>query len=99
LRAGKTAAESLFRVKFHRSASDRSDRAEAQQARLADRIARTGTAVIVSMEVVFAAIAGYLLLGEPLSPIGWAGAGLILSATLLLQLWPALAPRLLRRSS
>jgi drug/metabolite transporter (DMT)-like permease len=55
--------------------------------------------VIVSMEVVFAAIAGYLLLGEPLPPIGWAGAGLILSATLLLQLWPALAPRLLRRSS
>ena len=47
-------------------------------------------AVIVSMETVFAAAAAYLLLGERLAPIGWVGAALILGATLLLQLWPAL---------
>ncbi len=50
-------------------------------------------AVIVSMETVFAALAGYLLLSERLPPIAWAGAAIILSATLLLQLWPALATR------
>jgi drug/metabolite transporter (DMT)-like permease len=49
-------------------------------------------AIIVSMETVFAAVAAYLLLGERLPPIGWIGAALILSATLLLQLWPALRP-------
>ena len=50
-------------------------------------------AVIVSMETVFAAAAAYLLLGERLAAIGWVGAALILGATLLLQLWPALAAR------
>jgi drug/metabolite transporter (DMT)-like permease len=50
-------------------------------------------AVIVSMETVFAATAAYLLLGERLGWIGWIGAALILSATLLLQLWPALLAR------
>jgi drug/metabolite transporter (DMT)-like permease len=50
-------------------------------------------AVIVSLETVFAALAAYVLLGERLTPIGWAGAALILGATLLLQLWPALAAR------
>jgi drug/metabolite transporter (DMT)-like permease len=50
-------------------------------------------AVIVSMETVFAALAAYLLLGERLVWIGWVGAALILSATLLLQLWPAIAAR------
>lgn len=50
-------------------------------------------AVIVSTETVFAAIAAYLLLGERLAPIGWAGAGLILAATLLLQLGAAIALR------
>jgi len=47
-------------------------------------------AIIVSMETLFAALAAYLVLGERLPPIGWVGAALILSATLLLQLWPAL---------
>jgi drug/metabolite transporter (DMT)-like permease len=47
-------------------------------------------AVIVSMETVFAAVAAYVLLGERLPPLAWAGAGCILCATLLLQLWPAL---------
>jgi drug/metabolite transporter (DMT)-like permease len=55
-------------------------------------------AVIVSMETVFAALAAYLLLGERLPAIGWAGAALILTATLLLQLAPALSARFLRRA-
>jgi drug/metabolite transporter (DMT)-like permease len=50
-------------------------------------------AVIVSMETVFAALAAYVMLGERLGPIGWAGAACILGATLLLQLWPALGAR------
>ena len=51
-------------------------------------------AVIVSTEVLFAAGAAYLVLGERLGAIGWAGAGLILLAILLVQLGPALgAPR------
>jgi drug/metabolite transporter (DMT)-like permease len=47
-------------------------------------------AVIVSLETVFAALAAYLVLGERLSALGWVGAGLILLATLLLQLGTAL---------
>lgn len=43
-------------------------------------------AVLVSTETVFAALAGALLLNERLAPIGWAGAGLILLAMLLVQL-------------
>jgi drug/metabolite transporter (DMT)-like permease len=43
-------------------------------------------AVIVSMETVFAALAAYLVLGERLTAAGWAGAALILAATLLVQL-------------
>jgi drug/metabolite transporter (DMT)-like permease len=42
-------------------------------------------AVIVSMETLFAALAAHLLLGERLAAIGWAGAGAILLATLLVQ--------------
>ncbi len=49
-------------------------------------------AVILSMEVLFAAAAGYLVLGERLPPIGWAGAALILTAILLVQLGPLLLP-------
>ena len=43
-------------------------------------------AVIVSLETVFAAAAAYIVLGERLAAIGWLGAGLILLATLVLQL-------------
>ena len=53
-------------------------------------------AIIVSMETVFAAFAAYLLLSERLGPLGWAGAALILLATLLLQVGPALRARFLR---
>ena len=51
-------------------------------------------AVIVSMETVFAALAACLVLGERLSALGWLGAALILGATLLLQLGPAIGLRL-----
>jgi drug/metabolite transporter (DMT)-like permease len=51
-------------------------------------------AVIVSMESVFAALAAFLVLGERLPAIGWLGAALILGATLLLQLGPAIGARL-----
>lgn len=50
-------------------------------------------AVIVSLETLFAALAAYLLLGERLAPIGWAGAALILTATILLQLGIAFGAR------
>jgi drug/metabolite transporter (DMT)-like permease len=43
-------------------------------------------AIIVGTETLFAAAAAYLVLGERLSPLGWVGAGLILSASLLVQL-------------
>jgi len=50
-------------------------------------------AVILSAETVFAALAAYLVLGERLSALGWAGALLILAAILLVQVGPALALR------
>lgn len=50
-------------------------------------------AVIVSTETLFAAFAAFVLLGERLSWIGWAGAALILLAALLVQLGPQLAVR------
>jgi drug/metabolite transporter (DMT)-like permease len=42
-------------------------------------------AVLVSMETVFAALAGAVLLGERLQPVGWLGAAMILAATLVVQ--------------
>ena len=56
-------------------------------------------AVIVSLETIFAALAGYLVLGERLSPVGWIGAAMILSAGLLVQLAPHLRERLRPASS
>ena len=50
-------------------------------------------AVIVSTETVFAALAAYVLLGERMAALGWAGAALILAATLLLQVGTALGAR------
>lgn len=44
--------------------------------------------IIVSTETLIAAASAYLLLGERLEPIGWAGAGMILGAILLVQLAP-----------
>lgn len=45
-------------------------------------------AVLVSMETLFAALAGALLLGERLPPIGWFGAALLFTASLLVQVAP-----------
>lgn len=44
--------------------------------------------ILVSCETVFAAIAGVLLLGEQLQWIGWVGAAMMFSATLIVQLAP-----------
>lgn len=45
-------------------------------------------AIILSMEAVFAAIAGAWLLGESLQIRGYVGCGLMLAGMLLAQLWP-----------
>ncbi|OLU33090.1 EamA family transporter [Pseudomonas sp. PA15(2017)] len=45
-------------------------------------------AIILSLEAVFAAIAGALLLGESLSSRGYVGCGLMFAGMLLAQLWP-----------
>jgi drug/metabolite transporter (DMT)-like permease len=47
--------------------------------------------IIASTETLFAASAAYLFLGEHLSALGWAGAALILAASVLVQVGPALA--------
>jgi len=49
--------------------------------------------IIVSTETLFAAFGAWLILGERLPLIGWAGAGLILFATLLVQIAPQWRPR------
>lgn len=46
----------------------------------------TRTALIYAMEPVFAAVCGYILLGETLGVIGFVGAGLILGGTLISEL-------------
>jgi drug/metabolite transporter (DMT)-like permease len=48
-------------------------------------------AIIASTETLFAASAAYLFLGEHLPALGWAGAALILAASVLVQVAPALA--------
>jgi drug/metabolite transporter (DMT)-like permease len=48
-------------------------------------------AIIASTETLFAASAAYLVLGEQLSLLGWLGAALILAASILVQVAPALA--------
>jgi drug/metabolite transporter (DMT)-like permease len=45
-------------------------------------------AIILSLEAVFAAIAGAWLLGEALQPRGYVGCALMLAGMLLAQLWP-----------
>ncbi len=46
----------------------------------------TRTAVILTMEPVFAGLFGFVLLGERLSARGWAGCALILAGMLLAEL-------------
>jgi len=47
-------------------------------------------AIILSSETLFAAIFGYLLMGDRLGSAGLAGCALILGAMLLIQLLPML---------
>lgn len=44
-------------------------------------------AILLSLEAVFAALGGWLLLGEVLAPRGFFGCGLMLAGMLLTQLW------------
>jgi drug/metabolite transporter (DMT)-like permease len=48
--------------------------------------------IILSLETVFAAISGWLLLGEALSLRAVIGCGLMLAGMLIVQLWPASLP-------
>ena len=50
-------------------------------------------AIILSAETVFAALSGYIFLGERLSPLQLGGATLILSGILAVQLLPILQPQ------
>lgn len=49
--------------------------------------------ILMSMETLFAAAAGVLFAGEWLAPIGWVGAALMFSATILVQIGPMLESR------
>ncbi|THG83354.1 DMT family transporter [Pseudomonas sp. A-1] len=49
-------------------------------------------AIILSLEAVFAAIAGALLLDEALAPRGYLGCALMLAGMLVAQLWPRRLP-------
>jgi drug/metabolite transporter (DMT)-like permease len=53
-------------------------------------------ALIMSLESVFAAVAGALLLHERLAPIAWLGCALILSGAIMVELAPELLRRLAR---
>ena len=48
----------------------------------------THAAIILSLEAVFAALAGWLILGEVLSSRGLLGCGLMLAGMMVAQLWP-----------
>jgi drug/metabolite transporter (DMT)-like permease len=48
----------------------------------------THAAIILSLEAVFAALAGWLILGEVLTSRGLLGCGLMLAGMIVAQLWP-----------
>jgi drug/metabolite transporter (DMT)-like permease len=56
------------------------------QTRAQQEVSPTRTAVILTMEPVFAGLFGFLLAGERLSGRGWVGAGLILAGMLVAEL-------------
>jgi drug/metabolite transporter (DMT)-like permease len=56
------------------------------QTRAQREVSPTRTAIIFTMEPVFAGLFGFLLAGERLSPRGWLGAGLILAGMLVAEL-------------
>ena len=49
-------------------------------------------AIVFSTEAPFAALFGWMILGERLSPGQWAGSAAIFAAVLLVQLWPSRGP-------
>jgi drug/metabolite transporter (DMT)-like permease len=49
-------------------------------------------AILVSTETLFAALAGMLLLGEHLTPVGWLGAAMMFTAMLIIQVAPHIGP-------
>jgi drug/metabolite transporter (DMT)-like permease len=51
------------------------------------------TALILASEPAFAGLFAYLLKGQGLSPLGWAGAALIMAAILSVELSPVLRAR------
>jgi drug/metabolite transporter (DMT)-like permease len=56
---------------------------------VAQRVAPpTHAAIILSLEAVFAALAGWLILGEVLTSRGLLGCGLMLAGMLVAKLWP-----------
>jgi drug/metabolite transporter (DMT)-like permease len=56
---------------------------------VAQRVAPpTHAAIILSLEAVFAALAGWVILGEVLSARGLFGCGLMLTGMIVAQLWP-----------
>ena len=56
---------------------------------VAQRVAPpTHAAIILSLEAVFAALAGWLILGEVLTSRGLFGCGLMLAGMTVAQLWP-----------
>jgi len=48
----------------------------------------THAAIILSLEAVFAALAGWLILGEVLTTRGLVGCGLMLAGMIVAQIWP-----------
>lgn len=63
------------------------------QAIAQQHVPAANAAIVLSAESLFAALGGALLLGERLPPIGYAGAGLILFAIILVEAVPALRQR------
>lgn len=60
---------------------------------VAQRVAPpTHAAIILSLEAVFAALAGWIILGEVLTSRGLIGCGLMLGGMLMAQLWPLVYP-------
>jgi len=56
------------------------------------RLSAARTAVILTMEPVFAGLFGFLLAGERLLPLQWLGAALIFAALLVTEVLPAIRP-------
>lgn len=63
------------------------------QAIAQQHVPAANAAIVLSAESLFAALGGALVLGERLSPVGYAGAALIFFAIILVEAVPAIAAR------